>query len=73
MHSVALCLSQAKASTFNSNCSPLLIDIVDEMLFVNSFEGINLWLSYYLGVQMIVVLSVVYSGLVAESGHLLYD
>lgn len=73
MHSVALCLSQAKASTFNSKCSPLLIDIVDEMLFVNSFEGINLWLSYYLGVQMIVVLSVVYSGLVAESGHLLYD
>lgn len=44
------------------------------MLFANSFEGINLWLSYYLGVQMIVVvLSVVYSGLVAESGYLLYD
>lgn len=43
------------------------------MLFANSLEGINLWLSYYLGVQMIVVLSVVYSGLVAESGYLLYD
>lgn len=72
--STALFLVGAKASRFDSNDSPLLFDNVGKMPFASSLEGMNWWLpSYFLGVQMIVVSSNTYSGLVAKSAYFLYD